>query len=251
MPKTIEQMKADLALQEEMIATPGIPEDEMAIYREAAATIRALIAQVEKQSHATGTPPRSIPAPTTANQSASAPTRSQEAQDALAKPVDQQSTAARTVKVSPAATTLTNRPAERTTPMPAGATTAAGSTGAASAIRADESTSAPTAATITAPAGMGPVKVIIEWASGDVDELTEGECRSRFTSALRDLAESRYVAEGRWHDLPRYQTFANAVAYYRGLTLIRRQAPTARELGLGALGAVRSKVFGMVTHAEK
>jgi len=102
---------------------------------------------------------------------------------------------------------------------------------------------------ILAPLGGEPKKVRIQWGNGGIDTITEGMCRSRFTSALRDLAESTYAEKERYDDLRYYTTFHRACGYYRGLTALWGRQPTARDLGLGVLSRVRATIMDMIVTA--
>lgn len=92
-------------------------------------------------------------------------------------------------------------------------------------------------------------QVIIQWGHGKSDTLTEGEARSRFTTALRDLAQSRMANLGRFDDLSRYITFGRAVAYYRALTEFWITAPTPAQLSIYPLSRTRQTIFDMITQA--
>jgi hypothetical protein len=102
---------------------------------------------------------------------------------------------------------------------------------------------------IVAPLGGGPKKVRIQWGDGSTITLTEGICRSRFTSALRDLCESTYAEQERYDDLRYYTSFHRACGYYRGLSALWGRQPTAREIGLGTLSRVRSTILDMIIAA--
>lgn len=102
---------------------------------------------------------------------------------------------------------------------------------------------------IVAPLGGGPKKVRIQWGDDSTITLTEGICRSRFTSALRDLCESTYAEQERYDDLRYYTSFHRACGYYRGLSALWGRQPTAREIGLGTLSRVRSTVLDMIIAA--
>lgn len=92
----------------------------------------------------------------------------------------------------------------------------------------------------------GTKRVRIEWGHGKADVLTEGDARSRFTTALRDLAESRMAKAERWNDLERYVSFQRAVAYYQALTEFWEAPPSAGQLGIAPLGKVRTEIFSRI-----
>lgn len=91
--------------------------------------------------------------------------------------------------------------------------------------------------------------VTIIWGPDDSDTVTEGEARSRFTTALRDLADSRLVKIGRIDAIPSYITFHRAVAYYRALIEFWGEPPTAQQLAIAPLKGVRGFVFEKITQA--
>ncbi len=51
----------------------------------------------------------------------------------------------------------------------------------------------------------------------DGESLTEGQVRGMLTTHLRDLVESKYAAEQRWHDLKGYKTYKKAEACVAGM----------------------------------
>lgn len=92
----------------------------------------------------------------------------------------------------------------------------------------------------------GMKRVKIEWGHGKADMLTEGEARSRFTTALRDLAETRMAKAERWNDVERYVSFQRAVAYYQALTEFWDAPPSAGQMGIAPLGKVRTEIFSRI-----
>jgi hypothetical protein len=92
----------------------------------------------------------------------------------------------------------------------------------------------------------GTKRVKIEWGHGKADLLTEGEARSRFTSCLRDLAESRMAKVGRMADLRQYMSFSRARGYYAALTEFWGAPPTALQLAIAPLGRTKSEIFDMI-----
>lgn len=99
---------------------------------------------------------------------------------------------------------------------------------------------------VQAEISTGMKRVKIEWGHGKADVLTEGEARSRFTTALRDLAESRMARMERWDDVERYVSFQRAVAYYEALTEFWEAPPSAGQLGIAPLGKVRTEIFSRI-----
>lgn len=99
---------------------------------------------------------------------------------------------------------------------------------------------------VQADISTGMKRVKIEWGHGKADILTEGEARSRFTTALRDLAESRMARMERWDDVERYVSFQRAVAYYEALTEFWEAQPSAGQLGIAPLGKVRTEIFSRI-----
>lgn len=103
---------------------------------------------------------------------------------------------------------------------------------------------------ITADITGGNRLVTIQWNSEASDTFTEGEVRSRFTTALRDLAESRLAKQGRFSDIPQYIIFQRAVAYYQALSIFWGSAPTAAQLNLTPLSRVKQTIFELITGAS-
>lgn len=91
--------------------------------------------------------------------------------------------------------------------------------------------------------------VTIVWDQSHSDTLTEGEIRSRFTTALRDLAESRLVKIGRIDAIQSYITFQRAVVYYRALMEFWGEPPTAQQLAIAPLKGTRAIVFEKIIQA--
>lgn len=91
--------------------------------------------------------------------------------------------------------------------------------------------------------------VTIIWGPDHSDTMTEGEARSRFTTALRDLVESRLVKIGRIEAIQSYITFHRAVAYYRALIEFWGEPPTAQQLAIAPLKGMRGFVFEKITQA--
>lgn len=99
---------------------------------------------------------------------------------------------------------------------------------------------------ITAVATGGARTVEINWGNNNRDILTEGDARSRFTTALRDLAHSRMARMGRFEDITQYITFDRACAYYRALSVFWGSPPTPAQLQIVALSAERRQIFKMI-----
>lgn len=98
----------------------------------------------------------------------------------------------------------------------------------------------------------GAIKnVTIKWNSDKSDTLTEGETRSRFTTALRDLSESRLVKQDRYQDVPGYIVYQRAVAYYRALAEFWGEAPSAAQLNLTPMSRVRNTLFEMIAQSAQ
>lgn len=100
---------------------------------------------------------------------------------------------------------------------------------------------------ISAPISAEMKRVEIDWGHGKVETLTEGECRGRFTTALRDLAKSRMARLERFDDIGQYIMFDRACGYYRGLIEFWGEPPTAFQLDMHPLGRVKTIIFNMVT----
>lgn len=104
---------------------------------------------------------------------------------------------------------------------------------------------------VEATTAAGSPLVRIDWGYGQIDHLTEGEARSRFTTCLRDLSESRLAAQGRLADLPQYRSFARGVAYYQALTHFWSAPPTALQLNISTKSPLKKAIFEMITDAAK
>lgn len=107
----------------------------------------------------------------------------------------------------------------------------------------------PDSPVIAAVVTSGAKNVVIHWGEGAYDVFTEGEARGRFTTALRDLTESRMARLGRWDDLPQYTTFGRAVAYYRALIEFWNAPPTAQQLAIAPLKGNKAIIFERITQA--
>lgn len=111
--------------------------------------------------------------------------------------------------------------------------------------------SAPRTQTLTVSAVNvgGTPTVTIEWdinGSTEAATLTEGQCRGRFTTALRDLIESRRWEQGRLEDVQKTITFLRAEGYFSALCKFWQRPPTMSELGLHH--ARFSEIFQIVTN---
>lgn len=95
----------------------------------------------------------------------------------------------------------------------------------------------------------GTPTVTIEWdinGSTEAATLTEGECRGRFTTALRDLLESKRWEQGRLEDVQRTITFMRAQGYFSALCKFWQRPPTMSELDLNH--SRFSEIFQIVTN---
>lgn len=102
------------------------------------------------------------------------------------------------------------------------------------------------AARITASAASGARTVEIDWGNNRRDILTEGDARSRFTTALRDLCHSRMARLKRFESIPQYITFDRACAYYRALTIFWGGPPTPAQLQIVTLSTDRRTIFQLI-----
>jgi hypothetical protein len=102
--------------------------------------------------------------------------------------------------------------------------------------------------------GSGSTRLVrIEWVGGKKEAvtLTEGQIRSRFTSTLRDCAESQPAVRENWEKLVESQSFRNLVTYYRALALLPRpsgeEMATMEDIGRGCfLGRARVKLWELI-----
>lgn len=217
--KTLEQYQAEIEQLRAAMTLPGVKPDEAAIYSETIQKIEGRIIDMLR--------------------AAQVPVTGKQRPEAAAPPQ-----APATPAIRPAAT-ATDRKEEP--PIPVRVIRAG--------IDKPRHTSQQPAATDTpvlAAILTGSQKqVLIEWGHGKSDLLTEGEARSRFTTALRDLAESRMAKLGRYDDLTRYITFSRAIAYYRALTEFWAAPPTAQQLAIAPMGRLKQEIFEMITQAAR
>ena len=104
--------------------------------------------------------------------------------------------------------------------------------------------------TVTVEAGPGPgkSKVTIVWQDEGrtAETVTEGEARSRFTSCLRDLRNSKRAQQERWDDLALTIGFYRLCTYYKALTAFWGAPPTPKQLEITPLGGVSTHIFNMI-----
>lgn len=100
--------------------------------------------------------------------------------------------------------------------------------------------------TIAVEVPQGPNLIRFEWSDKQSEDLTEGQIRSRFVTAIRDLCQSSLAEQGRLEQIPeQYVVFTRAVAYYRGLTTLWNREPSMSELRISQ-GRVRNIIFDMI-----
>lgn len=215
--KTIEQYQAEIDALRRAAAIPGVPDDEKAIYAETIRRIESKIIDLHRAAPA-------APAPTATPPQQPKPTPRKEELPPI--PITVIKAGQRREASRPSQPD--NAPiAANTPPSPLGGG-AGGGARIAGVIVADRKT------------------VLIDWGAGRTDTLTEGEARGRFTTALRDLAESRMVRLGRLEDIRQYITFDRAVTYYRALTEFWLSPPTPQQLQIWPLSKVRSEIFELI-----
>lgn len=101
---------------------------------------------------------------------------------------------------------------------------------------------------ITARLDATPPTVTIEWPDDwGTQTYRESDVRSRFTSALRDLAQSRYARQQRFEILPSYLTWWRAKAWYRALCQFWPHPPGLAELGITRPGNAYRNIFYLIT----
>lgn len=215
--KTIEQYQAEIEQLSRAAALPGVPEEEKAIYAETIRRIEGKIIELHRAAPATPAPAATAPPP-------QKPTPRKEELPPIPITV---------IKAGQASSRGNSNQQENAhitaiKPIPTMGAGAGGGARIAGVIIADRKT------------------VVIDWGHGRTDTLTEGEARGRFTTSLRDLAESRMARRGRMEDIRQYVTFDRAVAYYRALTEFWLSAPTPQQLEIWPLGKIRSEIFEMI-----
>jgi len=100
--------------------------------------------------------------------------------------------------------------------------------------------------TIAVQVPQGPNLIRFEWSDKQSEDLTEGQIRSRFVTAIRDLCQSSLAEQGRLEQIPeQYVVFTRAVAYYRGLTTLWNREPGMSELRISQ-GRIRNTIFEMI-----
>lgn len=102
--------------------------------------------------------------------------------------------------------------------------------------------------TVEAVTGPGKPKVTIVWQDEGrtAETVTEGEARSRFTSCLRDLRNSKRAQQERWDDLALTIGFYRLCTYYKALTAFWGAPPTPKQLEITPLGGVSTHIFNMI-----
>lgn len=214
--KSLQQYQAEIEQLRAAMQIPGVPPDEAAIYANTIQKIEAKIIDLH----------RAAPQPTAKELPATKPP----------------SNSGEGMGVG------SNRAAD-TTPIPVRVIRAGIDKPRHSQPTAPASDEKPHIPVLAAVLTGGLKQVLIEWGHGKSDLLTEGEARSRFTTALRDLSESRMAKLERYDDLARYITFSRAVAYYRVLIEFWLSPPTPRQLAINPLSRVRETIFDMIMKA--
>lgn len=102
--------------------------------------------------------------------------------------------------------------------------------------------------TVEAVTGPGKPKVTIVWQDEGrtAETVTEGEARSRFTSCLRDLRNSKRAQQERWDDLALTIGFYRLCTYYKALTAFWGAPPSPQQLEINPLGRVSAHIFNMI-----
>jgi len=94
----------------------------------------------------------------------------------------------------------------------------------------------------------GPATITIEWQiSGEIvcETLTEGTCRGRFVTYLRDILESKPWKQDRKEKAATTTCAWRAAGYYQALHALWGRPPTLRELGIHP--SRYGEVFGLIT----
>lgn len=204
--KTIAQLRDELAMIENATRLPGVDNVELQIYRQTIRNIKELIAQKERVA-ATSVPRVPVQMHPVATGNAG--------EDSAQRPRNNQ------------APLTPRRDTPHTHPL------------AVAQPKEDMGL-------VTAMEG-GPVKKVkIKWHELETVELTEGETRSRFVTALRDLAESKMAAAKRWDDVARYRTFARACTYYQALCIFWEEWPSSAQLGLHQMSDTKKTILNMI-----
>lgn len=93
-------------------------------------------------------------------------------------------------------------------------------------------------------------KMDIFWSDGfSHRDVTEAIARSRFTSIMRDLEQSRFARQNRLFKLPEYTGFVRARGYYKVLTHFWKAPPTLAQLNINRPTSTFRAIFEMVQDA--
>lgn len=256
MPKqySIQEMQQQIAQLTDTMNLPGVPADEIAIYKNTIARIQAEI-DAQKSGPKIPTPEPTPPVKHTTPPPAAPyqiPT-SQGMDQALERDEHRtnQYRQQQAEKIIPV--TKTAGRVVTTSPLPSGEGSGVGSTISARIIHAGNQTpvtSAGLPATIQAEHDTDPYnpRITITWPDGYTITVNETEARSRFTSTLRDTTALRLVQQGRFEAMWRWSSPWRAAGYYQALTALRGgQPPTLRDLGINRPNDLTKTVFEKIT----
>lgn len=95
-------------------------------------------------------------------------------------------------------------------------------------------------------------KMTIKWQDGYEFVGNEALIRSRFTSVIRDLVNSKLARQGRVDQLNTLTGYWRAIGFYKALTTIWGKAPSLKELGVSRPhdGELYLKVFQIICDAS-
>jgi hypothetical protein len=229
-PKTLQDYRDEKAKLETALALPNLPEDERRWYNSAIAEIDRHITALQQQQ---------TPKPTPPNQQS--PARVAPANDTPFRGLGGDAT-------QPIKTTIrrADAPLRHGKDIITTITADPATVSMASKSFPNQQQEPDEKYTVTAIISVGTKLVAIDWGHGRTDTLTEGETRSRFTTALRDLTVSRMVRQQRFDDMKRYTTYARAVTYYQALTLFWGEPPTPGQLEIYPLARTRQTIFTLI-----
>lgn len=222
---SIEQMQSQIRELQRAIDTPGTPPDEIQMHRELIQYIQKQIAIRQAAQHGPVTPPPP-PAPP------------QQIKHNNPPEVDPARLLKRINTANQQQTTNNQQPATVRAPGKQDTLTAAQ-------LNDLQQTQ------LHADLNATPPIVAIQWPAWDwgIKTYTEADARGRYTTALRDLAESKLAEQGRYDHMTRYTTWWRAIHYYRALTTFWGAPPTRQQLQIRNRTERYIHIFQLITQA--
>lgn len=231
-PKSIPEMKAEIAQLRQAMNLPGVPADERAIYEATIARIEAAIAA--QRGPATPTPAPPPPAPVKHAAPPQSPPRSIPASEGMEEAADRDLQRAEAYFAPPP---LNEWEIDRIVAQQAADTDARTTkirTVLAGNQRPVNSAGLPATIGIEADHDTDPYnpRIRITWPDGYAITVDETAARGRFATTLRDTCALRLAADGRYEAIWRWSSPWRAAGFYQALTQLRGSAPTLRELNI-------------------